>query len=377
MKHRLFVTCHLGLEHVLHKELLQLGYKGIEGKGVVEVCVTDLRDAMICNLHLRTAHRVLWHLFDVEKPSKAILYDAIFSRDWRPFFHGMPTFAVDVPFSQHPEFSNTLYAAQLMKDAVCDQLRATTGARPSVDKKQPQLRLSAIINQQRASISFDTSLVALGRRGYRPDTTEAPLRENLAAALLLLAGYSPEDTLLDPCCGSGTFLIEAALMASKTPPGLLRDQFGFFRHPSFDDQVWRQLREEAQQQVQPLQSDKFFGVEKDPRTYRVLLRSIARAGCMGKIHTECADFRDVSLPVRPTFVITNPPFGVRLSDQPRIIPLYKALGQLIRYCTRRPATAAIIMHSLRMAPSIGVRPHQQIPVTHGGLECTLCLYFFK
>jgi putative N6-adenine-specific DNA methylase len=376
MTQRLFVTCHLGLEPTLLHEIQQLGYQARIGNGGVEVQAAGLRDAMICNLHLRTAHRVLWHLFDVERPTKTRLYNAVAAFDWRPFFKNLPTFAVHVPFVDHPEFSNTFYAAQLIKDGICDQLRNTTGERPSVDKKDPQVRISAVISKREASISFDTSLIPLGKRGYKSESVEAPLRENLAAALLMMAGYTPEFTFLDPCCGSGTFLIEAALMASQTAPGLFREQFGFLRHPAFDHQVWNEVRQEARQRIQPLKPRSFFGVEKDPSTYRVLLRTIARAGFMDAIETQCADFRDASLPFMPSFVITNPPFGVRLMDQ-RIAMLYKALGQLIRHCTSKPARAAIIMHSSTMAQMLGLRPDRQYPVTHGGLDCMFCVYNLK
>lgn len=376
MSQRLFITCHLGLEPILLQEVQQLGYSASIGNGGVELEVPDLRDAMICNLHLRTAHRVLWHLFDVEKPSKTRLYHAVSSFDWRPFFQNLPTFSVHVPFVDHPEFSNTLYAAQLIKDGVCDQLRIANGSRPSVDKKNPQVRLSAIISKKMASISFDTSLLPLGQRGYRSENIEAPLRENLAAALLLMAGYTSDHVFLDPCCGSGTFLIEAALMASNTAPGLFREQFGFLRHPDFDHQVWNDVRQKARQMTKQLSSRTFFGIEKDPSTYRVLLRTIARAGFMDVIESQCSDFRDATIPFKPSFVITNPPFGVRLVD-PRIVSLYKALGQLILHCTLRPSRAAIIMHSEQMERALGLRPDKRFPVSHGGLDCMFCVYNIK
>ena len=138
-----------------------------------------LRDAMIMNLSLRTATRVLWHILDIDRPTKTHLYDVLREIDWRPWFTNEPTFAIDVPFAQHPDYSNTLYVAQLAKDAICDQLRATTGTRPSIDVKNPQVQFSLIIDPRKATLSFDTSLEPLFKRGYREDGGIAPLKETL------------------------------------------------------------------------------------------------------------------------------------------------------------------------------------------------------
>ena len=374
MSHRVFATCTPGLEGVLADEISALGYIPQPGKGVVELAVSSLRDVMLLNLHLRTASRVLWHLFDIEQPTKQRLYHAISSFDWRPWFKGMPIMAVDVPFAAHHEFTNTLYVAQLAKDAICDMLRKATGQRPSVDPRSPEIQFSLIIDEQKASFSFDTSLEPLFKRGYRTEGVEAPLKETLAAALLMLAEYSPQAILLDPCCGGGTFLIEAGLIATKTAPGLLRKTFGFTKHPDFNSEEWEKVRAEAASAVAPFPRGRLFGCEKEGRSYRLLLRSIARAGLMDAIEVHHCDFRDAHLPVRPNFVITNPPFGVRLGEERRWVPLYKALGDLMKRDTVKPATGAVLTASGELAKEINLRAKRKIRVTHGGLDCTFYTY---
>ena len=374
MNQRVFVTCTPGLEDVLAQEVSALGYTASPGKGIVETTVSSLRSVMVMNLHLRTASRVLWHLFDIDRPSKQRIYHVLSSFDWRPWFRGMPTMAVDVPFVAHHEFSNTLYAAQLVKDAICDMLRKATGQRPSVDPKSPQIQFSFIIDEQKASLSFDTSLEPLFKRGYRTEGIGAPLKETLAAALLMEAGYTPEAVLLDPCCGGGTFLIEAGLIASHTAPGLLRKTFGFFRHPDYLSEDWDTVRAEAASAVVPFPRGKLFGCEKDTQSYRFLLRAIARSGLMDSIEVHNCDFRDAKLPVRPNFVIVNPPFGVRLGEANRWISLYRGLGELMKQGTSKPATGAVLSASSDLAREIGLRPKRRVRVFHGGLDCTLYVY---
>jgi putative N6-adenine-specific DNA methylase len=374
MGHSCFVTCTPGLEEVLEREIVALGYQPSRGKGGVYVAVSALRDAMVMNLQLRTASRVLWPLLVIQQPSKQRLYRAITDYDWRPYFDGFPTMSIDVPYASHPDYSNTLYVAQLAKDAICDQLRQATGRRPSVDTKSPQVQFSLAVNEEQASLSFDTSLDPLFKRGYRPEAVMAPLKETLAAAILFLSGYRPESICFDPCCGGGTFLIEAGLMATNTAPGLLRERFGFFRHPDFQEEEWRQLRKEAFEAVVPFPQNRLFGCERDSKSYRLLLRSIARAGLMGLIDVHCGDFRDLSLTHRPTFVVSNPPFGVRLGEAKRWEPLYRALGDLLKRGTDKPAIGAILTASADLAKAIGLKAQRKIPIFHGGLDCILYLY---
>jgi len=368
--YRLFLITSPGLEPIVAKEVRSLGYSSHIGRAMVTVDVGSFDEVMLCNLCLRTPTRVLLHLFDIEAPTKKTLYQEMRRRDWTLFFPEEKTFAIDVPFVQHPEFSHTLYAAQLIKDGICDSLREQRGTRPNVAKKDPDLLFSAVITKKTASLSFDTSGVPLFKRGYRVEHVQAPLRENIAAALLLAADFDRSHILLDPCCGSGTFLIEAALIASQTPPGFLRNRFGFFHHPEFDSDRWKAVRDKQMKQIVPLEQNHFFGIEKDRKSYQLLLRTLSRVGCLDRVCIEKADFTSARLPVAPSFVVANPPYGRRLNQERELIQLYRELGRLCREQTARPCTVGLLAYSPRLAKKVGLPFRRTLDFLHGGLPCS-------
>ena len=365
----LFVTCLSGLEEVLQEELSGLGFTSQKGGGGVWVPVTAFAEVMRLNLSLRTASRVLLPLFDIESPTRERLYKGIYDSDFMPFFPEMRSLCIDVPFAKHPHFNNTHFVAQLAKDALCDRLKKEKAWRPSVDTKNPDVRFSLIVMPNKAVFYFDTSGDALFKRGYRQQSVEAPIKENLAAALLMLAGYTGEVSLVDPCCGSGTFLIEAALMATRTPPGFLRKRFGFFAHPLFQESSWEKIRNEALQNSKKEGLPELFGIEKDERTYLHLRKALSVANLNAIVKTFCGDFRTTYLPVKPSFLISNPPFGVRMGKEHELTTLYQGLGSFMKTELSRPATAAILSHSIELLRSMGVQPAKTLPISHGGLDC--------
>lgn len=373
----LYITCPPGLENVLENELSALGYSSKKGGGGVWVSASSFGDVMKLNLCLRTATRVLLPLFDIEKPSKKNLYNAIYGSDIDVFFEKLPTFCIDVPFAKHPDYSNTHYVAQLVKDAICDLLKKKHGNRPSIDTKKPNIRFSLIVMPNKAILYFDTSGEPLFKRGYRQEGGEAPLRENLAAALLLLAGYTGDTILVDPCCGSGTFLIEAALLATNTPPGMFRKDFGFFKYPYFQQKMWEEVREEAERHIRKNTGARIFGIEKDERTYMHLRKAIMQGGvheCV--METFCGDFKKIHLPEKPSFLITNPPFGIRLGKVTEHAPLYKELGNFMKESLRKPATAAILSSSVDLLKNVGIQSQKTFPIFHGGLDCFFSIFSF-
>jgi putative N6-adenine-specific DNA methylase len=285
----------------------------------------------------------------------------------------MRSFCIDVPFAKHRDFNNTHFVAQLAKDALCDRLKKEKGSRPSVDTKNPEVRFSTILMPNKAVFYFDTSGEALFRRGYRTDSAEAPIKENLAAALLMLAGFKKEDSLVDPCCGTGTFLIEAALMATNTPPGFFRKRFGFFAHPVFQMSSWEKMREDAAAKITDPVAP-IYGIEKDTRTYMHLRKSIAQASFNKVITTFEGDFKQILLPTSLSFLISNPPFGVRLGRAHQHEELYKDLGSFIKTSLSRPATAAVLSHSIHLLQKIGIQPIKTIPLSHGGLDCFFSVF---
>jgi putative N6-adenine-specific DNA methylase len=373
----LYITCLPGLEEVLGNELTALGYSSKKGGGGVWVSSSSFADVMKFNLLLRTATRVLLPLFDIERPSKKNLYNAIFESDIDIFFENLPTFCIDVPFAKHPDYSNTHYVAQLAKDAICDLLKKKGGSRPSIDTKQPEIRFSLIVMPNKAILYFDTSGEPLFKRGYRQEGGEAPLKENLAAALLLLAGYTGDKILVDPCCGSGTFLIEAALLATNTPPGIFRKEFGFFKYPYFEQKMWDDVKEEAKKGILKKTTVKIFGIEKDERTYMHLRKAVMQAGVHEYVTTFLGDFKKTILPEKPSFLISNPPFGIRLGKVTEHAPLYKELGDFMKQSLQKPATAAILSSSVDLLKNVGIQPQKTHPIFHGGLDCFFSIFPVK
>ncbi len=369
----LFISCLPGLEEVLGHEVESLGYTFSKGRAGVFVPYEGMKQIYKLNLHLRTASRVLLPLASFRCYDKNDLYKGALDINWKPWFKNLPTLAIDA-FVMHKSLTNSLFAAQLVKDAICDQLKGSLGARPSVDTSNPEIGLHLYIIDNTATISFDTSNPPLHQRGYRVEGGAAPIRENLAASLLMLAGYCAEDTLVDPCAGSGTFLIEAAMIASKTPPGIHRPSFGFFRHPEFSKEEWEAEKAEASKNRLALEPGRFFGIEESPKAFAILKQAVHRAKLDRWISVCQGDFRHTPLPFEPTFVITNPPYGIRLSEIESLAPLYGDLGDFVKQKTKKPAKCAIFTGSLELAKCVGLRTSKRYILSNGGIECRLLTY---
>lgn len=365
----LFVTCVPGLEPVVLDELKALGMQ-VEraGYGGLFVSYTQFHQVYELNLLLRTASRVLLPMASFSCRNKEDLYEGALEIEWERYFRRMPTFAIDA-HTDHPAFNNSLFAAQCVKDAICDRLRKKTGQRPNVNTSDPDVRLSLFIQGSRATISFDTSGRPLHERGYRLDAGEAPIRENLAAALLMLAGYNAEAVLVDPVAGSGTFLVEAALMATKTPPQFLRQMFGFMSHPEYSEGEWIALRKRELNKRVPLKPGQFIAIENDARTFTALQRALQKAGFSNGISAICGDFRTVPLKVAPNLVIANPPYGIRLRDERMLEDLYQSLGDFMKQKTAKPARGFILSGNSELTKKIGLRASKRHIVNNGGIDC--------
>ncbi|MBS0655479.1 MAG: 50S rRNA methyltransferase [Verrucomicrobia bacterium] len=368
----LFISCLPGLEPVLGKELTELGYSFTEGFGGLYVPFIDMAQVYRLNLELRTASRVLLPLHSFRCRDKVDLYKGATKVEWERYFEKMPTFAID-PVVHHKNLINSLYCAQVVKDAICDRCNTTFGQRPSVDREAPEVSLHLFIFNEQATISFDTSGLPLHIRGYRLEAGKAPLRESLAAALLLLMGYTGEEYLLDPCCGSGTFLIEAALIASKTAPGLLRGRFGIFSHPEFSNKIWQQVRRDVESKRIGIAEGHIAGIEANPRVVEIAKTAAAKALLNREITIIEGDFRNVEAPFTPNFVIANPPYGVRLPGANDRL-LYKELGDFLKRKTLKPARGAIFTGNLELAKCIGLHAKKRHVINNGGIDCRLLEY---
>lgn len=381
MSPRFFVTCPKGLESLLAQELAALQLT-VSRETPAGVWIDGLqRDAYLACLHSRLANRVIWNLGTYEVDSAEDIHGAVLDIDWSR--HLSPTGRFRVSFQGlGAGIRNTQFGVQLVKDGIVDSLRGDDGSRPSVDRIDPDLSVHVRLHNNRISIGVDLAGDSLHRRGYRPESGAAPLKENLAAALLIRAGW-PEiaasgGDFVDPLCGSGTLLIEAALIATDTAPGLLREDFALERWPLHDAKVWEELRAQAQARAvagQETSRSRYYGYDQDKRIIATAWRNIERAGFGDRIHVERRDLADLTAPVQspPGLVLTNPPYGERLSDRESLGDLYLTLGERVR-AAFSGWQFGVFTAAPEYGHAVGLRSHRRYNLYNGSLPAKLLLF---
>jgi putative N6-adenine-specific DNA methylase len=293
---------------------------------------------------------------------------------WLDFVPKGSTFAIDANVSNNPSLRHSLFAAQVVKDAICDQYRKLLGHRPNVDTKKPDVQINLFVHGQEGIISIDTSGQPLYKRGYRQESVEAPMQETLAAALLRMAKVKPEEIICDPCCGSGTFLIEAALAAARIPPGYLRSRWGFMLLPGFSNLEWLKVKAEADSLRRDLPSGQFFGCDINPEAVEAAKRNLRAAGFAKEIQIELSDFQVFEPKILPTIVITNPPHGKRLSDADSLKPLYRALGDFMKRKMAKPGRGFVFTANFDLSKEVGLSASKRNVIIQYNEECRFLEY---
>lgn len=368
MDKSLFITCSQGFEPLLIEELNELGFTQCkEGFRGVYVPFSSMSDVYRINYLSRIGGRVLLPLAEFRCYDSRTLYKGAGKIDWSKLIKPGKTFAIDSNVT-HRSLRNSLFAAQVVKDSICDQLREKTGERPNVQVQNPDVQINLFIHNEQAVISLDTSGEPLYKRGYRLAAGEAPIQESVAAAFLRKAKYTPDDILIDPCCGSGTFLIEAALIATKTPPGYLRKQWGFMAHPDFNNNDWIKVRAEADGQKVDFSRKKIWGIEINKSLVQVAKTNLRAAGVLPLVEIITGDFRDIEPNPAPTLLISNPPHGKRLDDESSLRPLYRSLGDFMKRKLAKPSKAYVFTSSLELSKEIGLAPKKRYVFTVSGME---------
>jgi putative N6-adenine-specific DNA methylase len=366
-----FATCGQGLEDILLMELLALGFDhATKGYGGVYITITSFDDVYKINYCSRVASRVLLPLQKFNCYNKDSIYQNAVKINWSELIPKGKTFAIDGNVS-HPALKNSLYAVQVLKDAICDSIRDKRGTRPDVDIKEPDVQLNLFIHQNKGVISFDTSGVPLYKRGYRQQSVVAPLQETLAAAILMISPW--EFPLIDPCCGSGTFLVEAALMATKTPPGFFRKKWGFMLHPQFDSLSWLRVKNAADDLRIPLAPDLIAGVDTDPKAIAAAKANLRAAGFDRGVRLVQADFIYFEPNPQPKTIVTNPPYGMRIQSNENVeLPeLYRELGHFMKRKSCKPAKGFILTGSPDLAKEVGLSANKRHKIFNGGIESRL------
>ncbi len=374
---RFFATTARALDALLADELTALGAQELEvGRAGVAFSGT-LEIAYRACLWSRVASRVLLPLAAFDAASPEALYAGVQRVDWTRHLAPGRTLAVDCHLAQSA-ITHSHFAALKTKDAIVDQLRSRRGARPDVDVERPDVRVNLHLHRDRATVSIDLSGASQHRRGYRGRDAAAPLKETLAAAVLLLAGWparaAARAPLVDPCCGSGTLAIEAALIAGDIAPGLRRAHAGCVGWAGHDAALWARLRAEADERARAgaRRRPQILASDVDARSVRAAEASAERAGVGGRIRFAVRPLADVAPPAGapPGVLVTNPPYGVRLGERERLAALYAELGDVLR---RRFLgwTGYVLTGSSELAKRIGLRPARRIPLWNGAIECRL------
>lgn len=366
-----FATCPRGLENQLADELTASGAKkteavagGVGFSGEWEICYR-------ANLWSRLATRILWRVAHGPYRREEDIYRLAHDVPWHGLFTVRRTLRVYMTAIRCPLKSLDFITLRI-KDAVCDRFRAETGERPSVDTVDPNVRIHAFLSDREATVYLDTSGEPLYKRGFKYASVEAPLKENLAAGILRLAGWQPGMPLLDPMCGSGTFLLEAAMMARHIAPGLER-KFGFFRLANFDATLWQKLLSEAESRRLPAEPQPIFGSDISPDQVERARQNLAAAGMHECVQLECADLLLRNPPAAEGVLVANPPYGVRLEEAERLAAFYPKLGDALkqRFAGWR---CYFISADPQMPKLIGLKASKRTPLFNGALECRLLEY---
>jgi 23S rRNA (guanine2445-N2)-methyltransferase len=368
-----FATTAKGVEEALAGELTRLGVSGVAVESGGVRFAGGMEAAYRANLWLRTASRVLMPLTEFSCESPEQLYQGVRAIPWTSYVTPAMTLAVDCNL-RDSALTHSGFVALKTKDAIVDEVRDRLGSRPSVDTKDPDLRVNVRLFRNRCTLSLDCSGTPLDRRGYRLERHEAPLKENLAAALIELSGWDGSVPLLDPMCGTGTIAIEAALKALRIPPGLLRAEgFGFQRWPGFDRMLWQRLLREARQERLAALPAPIQGSDISHSAVAMANENARRAGVADQVRLWRGELGELAPPPGPGVLIFNPPYGKRLGEEEALRPLYKQIGDVLKQRCKG-YTAYLFTGNLELAKSVGLKASRRIVLFNGPIECRLLKY---
>jgi 23S rRNA (guanine2445-N2)-methyltransferase / 23S rRNA (guanine2069-N7)-methyltransferase len=371
-----FASCPPGVADLTAAELRACGATNTRELKLGVLFEGTLETAYRACLWSRTASRILMSLANFPAATPEALYEGVAAVDWTQ--HLGPTATLAIEFGgTSAGIKHTHFGALKTKDAIVDQLRERTGQRPSIDTERPSVQLDVRLDRDRATLSLDLSGESLHRRAYRARGVAAPLKENLAAAVLLRSGWpaiAETGEFVDPMCGSGTLVIEAALMALDIAPGLLRSYFGFIGWRGHDRELWQRLVEEARARREATASRRMVlrGYDSDAAAIRAANENSERAKLRGFVHFERRDLEELvnQSTVATGLLATNPPYGERIGDQERLTALYGTLGQKMRE-NFQGWKAAVLTGNPPLAKAIGIDARRSHTLFNGRIECRL------
>jgi putative N6-adenine-specific DNA methylase len=368
MMNQYFATCPRGLEELLANEIKLASGKDIKPTDGGVAFAGELAVCYSANIHSRIATRILMQVGQGKYATEDDLYQAAYKINWPNWFDVKHDFMVKVTGVKCP-LKSLEFATLRIKDAVCDKFRQVVDSRPYIDTKTPAVRIHAYLTAENYQFYVDTSGDALYMRGNRKASIEAPLRENLAAGILQLSGWQAGQPLLDPMCGSGTFLLEAAMMALNIAPGLHRS-FGFEKLKNYESDTWKKIKNSALKNVKPVSFQKLYGSDVDLRAVRVARQNLSEAGLLEAVQLTQVDITAVIPPADSGVLIANPPYGVRIGEDEELAMLYPKMGEALK---RRFAgwNTYFLTSDMRLPKLMRLTPSKRTPLFNGPLECRL------
>ncbi|MFL2981255.1 MAG: class I SAM-dependent RNA methyltransferase [Methylophilaceae bacterium] len=368
MKSHYFASCPRGLEKILLGELNSLGVQeaSVVDGGIKYESSTEIMYR--ANLSSRIATRILYRIANGTYETEDDVYSAALNVQWTSLFDLSKSLKVSTTGVKCPLKSLDFMTLRI-KDAICDQFRSQFDARPNVDIRDPDIRIHLYLNATHFDLYIDTSGQPLYQRGFRKSSVEAPIRENLAAGILALSGWKSGEPLLDPMCGSGTFLIEAAMIAFNQVPGLKRS-FGFENWKNFDSALLEKIKSEYQAQIKPLGFSKIYGSDEDLRAIRVAKTNLEQAGLKIAVELSCQNFNDIKAPSKEGVLITNPPYGVRIGEDENLAKAYPLWASTMKKKLSGWRTY-FLTSDLRMPKLMRLSPSKKTPLYNGALDCRL------
>ncbi|MBR6979555.1 MAG: RNA methyltransferase [Prevotella sp.] len=369
MEFELIAKTFMGLEPILAQELTELGANDVQiGRRMVSF-KGDKELMYRANFQLHTAIRILKPIIHFKARSADDVYNEVLKVDWSKYLDPDKTFAVDsVIFSD--EFRHSKFVAYKVKDAIVDQFREKTGNRPNISITNPDIRLHIHIADEDGTLSLDSSGESLHRRGYRQESVEAPLNEVLAAGMILMTGWKGDCDFIDPMCGSGTLLIEAALIAQNISPGVFRKSYAFEKWTDFDEELFDMVYNDDSKERDF--NHHIYGYDIDMKCVNTARLNVKAAGLSKIITVEQADIKDFTQPAEKSIMVTNPPYGERIST-PDLLGTYRIIGEKLKHAFTGNE-AWILSYREECFEQIGLRPSIKIPVFNGSLECEFRKY---
>ena len=368
MKSQYFASCPRGLEAILSDELTNLGVKEIKvvDGGIKFESTTEIMYR--ANLTSRIATRILCRVSNGNYKTEDDLYNAAVNVKWANLFDVSKGIKVSTTGVKCPLKSLDFMTLRI-KDAICDQFRSQVNARPNVEIRDPDVRIHLYLEADYFDLYIDTSGKPLYQRGFRKSSVEAPIRENLAAGILAISGWKPGDFLLDPMCGSGTFLIEAAMISLNQAPGLKRC-FGFEHWSDFDSIAFKKIKSEYQSKIKPPVFSNIYGSDEDLRAIRVTKSNLEEAGLKSAVELSCKSFNDIVAPSKEGILITNPPYGVRIGEDEGLAKAYPLWASTMKQKLSGWRTY-FLTSDLRMPKLMRLSPSKKTPLYNGALDCRL------